>query len=120
MTLRRRYYPHSDGGEVHDFLAALRRSPRTRKAAAKLDIDLQTLESFWPETMNVTVRLLRGWEPLRELKREYDGVAYRVFFTVLGDEMWLLSAFEKKSAETPRREIEKAYRRMKLVREGRR
>lgn len=46
MALRRRYYPHSDQGDVRDFLDALRRSPASRKAAVKLDIDLATLESF--------------------------------------------------------------------------
>jgi hypothetical protein len=29
------------------------------KAAVKLDLDIQTLEEFWPETLNVTVRGLK-------------------------------------------------------------
>lgn len=32
--------------------------------------------------------------------------------------MWLLSAFEKESQETPRSELEKAHRRMKEVLEA--
>ena len=67
------------------------------KAAVKLDLDLQTLEEFWPETLNVTVRGLKGWEPLLELKRRYDKAAYRIFFCVRRDE------------------LEKAYGRMRLV-----
>lgn len=85
------------------------------KAAVKLDIDLQTLEEFWPETLNVTVRILRGWEPLLEVKRRYDKTAYRIFFCVRRDELWLLSAYEKKSESAPRSELEKAYGRMRLV-----
>lgn len=113
--MRVRYYPHGETGEVRGYLQALRLSPRTMKAAVKLDLDLQTLEEFWPGTLNVTVRGLKGWEPLLELKRRYDKVAYRIFFCVRGDELWLLSAYEKQSEAAPRGELEKAYRRMKLV-----
>lgn len=77
--LKRRYYPGGDTGEVRDYLDALRKNNQKKKAAVKLDIDLQTLETFWPETLNVTVRILKGWEPLKELKREYDKIAYRIF-----------------------------------------
>ena len=92
-----RYYPHGETGDVREYLHALRRDPRTMKAAVKLDLDLQTLEEFWPETLNVTVRGLKGWEPLLELKRRYDKAAYRIFFCVRRDE------------------LEKAYGRMRLV-----
>ncbi len=115
---RKRYFPDGDSGEVKEFLDALRKIGHRKKAAVKLDIDLQTLQEYWPKTMNVTVRTLKGWEPLRELKREYDKIAYRIFFCVKGDELWLLSAFEKESQETPRNELEKAYSRMKKVLEG--
>lgn len=97
----------------------LRSGNHTRKAAVKLDIDIQTLEEFWPQTLNVKVRMLKGWEPLRELKRRYNRIAYRIFFCVKHNEMWLLSAYEKESNETPRNELEKAHRRMKTVLEGR-
>lgn len=116
--LKRKYYPHGDTGEVREHLSELRRKRDRRKSAAKLDIDIQTLETFWPDTMNVTVRTLRGWEPLKELKRTYDGIAYRIFFCIMRDELWLLSSFEKTSENTPRRELEKAFQRMKIVLEG--
>ena len=45
---------------------------RTIKAAVKLDMDLQTLEEFWPQTLNVTVRGLRGWEPLSAYEKQSD------------------------------------------------
>lgn len=110
-----RHYPHGETGEVRDYLWTLRRDRRTLKAAVKIDIDLQTLEEFWPQTLNVTIRGLKGWEPLLELKRLYDKTAYRIFFCVRADELWLLSAYEKQSEAAPRRELEKAYRRMRLV-----
>ena len=118
--MRIRHYPHGETGEVRDYLNALRHDHRTTKASVKLDIDLQTLAEFWPETLNVTVRGLKGWEPLLELKRLYDKAAYRIFFCVRGDELWLLSVYEKQSETAPRRELEKAYRRMRLVLGGRR
>lgn len=113
--LRRRYFPHGDTGDVRDYLNALRKDGQRKKAAVRLDIDIQTLEEFWPRTLNVTVKPLKGWEPLKELKREYDKIAYRIFFCVKGKELWLLSVFEKESQETPRNELEKAYQRMKNV-----
>jgi len=116
--LHRRYYPGGNTGEVRDFLDTLRKDGQRKKAAVKLDIDLQTLEEFWPRKMNVTVRSLNGWEPLKELKREYDKIAYRIFFCIKGKEFWLLSAFEKESQETPKSELEKAYKRMKQILEG--
>ena len=117
IMLRKRYFPNGDSGEVRDYLNELRKDGQRKRAAVKLDIDIQTLESFWPKTMNVTVRTLRGWEPLKEIKREYDGIAYRIFFCIKKNELWLLSAFEKESQETPRNELEKAFKRMKVVME---
>ena len=117
--LRRRYYPDGDAGEVREYLTSLRRDSNRKKAAVKLDIDIQTLERFWPATLNVKIRTLGGWEPLKELKRRFDKVAYRVFFCVRKDELWLLSVYEKDSATAPRSELERAYRRMQDVLEGR-
>ncbi len=117
--LQRRYYPDGGAGEVREYLNALRRHRQKRKAAVKLDIDLQTLEEFWPKKLNVSVRTLKGWEPLKELKRRYDKIAYRIFFCIREGEIWLLSYYEKESEATPKRELEKAYKRMKKVLEGR-
>ena len=113
--LYRRYYPRGESGDVREYLEALRKNSQNRKAAVKLDIDIQTLEAFWPQTMNVSVRLLRGWEPLWELKRLFDKIAYRIFFCIRKDELWLLSVYEKASARAPRNELERAYGRMRKV-----
>ena len=69
--LNRRYYPYGESGEVRDYLNSLRTSSQKKKAAVKLDLDIQTLEEFWPETLNVTIRALKGWEPLTELDKAY-------------------------------------------------
>lgn len=113
--LHRKYYPDGNTGEVREYLYALRGNSQKRKAAVKLDIDLQTLETFWPKKMGVAVRVLKGWEPLRELKRRYDKIAYRIFFCIRKNEIWLLSAYEKGSASAPKKELTKAYKRMKQV-----
>ena len=113
-----RYYPAGDSGDVLDYLESLRRNSQKKKAAWKLDVDLQTLEEFWPDTLNVSVRVMRGWEPLRELKRRFEGINYRIFFCIRKDELWLLSTYEKESDDTPRNELVKAYKRMKDVLEG--
>jgi phage-related protein len=52
---------------------------------------------------------------LLELKRRYDKVAYRIFFCVRRDELWLLSSYEKQSEMASRSELERAYRRMKQI-----
>lgn len=116
--LHRKYYPYGDSGEVREYLTLLHGNSQKKKAAVKLEIDLQTLEECWPKLMNVTVRTLRGWEPLKELKRQFDKISYRIFFCIKKDELWLISAYEKDSQETPRSELQKAYKRMKAVLEG--
>lgn len=89
------FWPKGDEGEVLDFLDSPKNDPARRKAAARLLVDLAILQECWPETMNVSVKKLNGWEPLMELRRRCDKVAYRIFFCLRGSELWLLSAFEK-------------------------
>lgn len=54
-------------------------------------------------------RKLAGYD-LFEIRVKQSGV-YRCLYTYWGDEIILLSAFQKKSQKTPRREIEKAIKR---------
>ena len=110
-----RHYPTLESSEVRGMLVRLYADGKRKKAAAKLEADIRILGSCWPDTRSIDVRTLRGWEPLRELRREYEGVAYRIFFVTRGKELWMLSAFEKKSDRTPRSELEKAYARMQAV-----
>ena len=81
-------------------------------------MDILTLQEYWPATLNVTVRPLKSYEPLWELKRDFQNVAYRVFFCFKDRDMWLLHAIEKKKQKTPRSDLELAYARMKEVLTG--
>ena len=112
------FYPGWDSGFVNDFFDELKADGQRKKAEARLIGDLLTLQNHWPHTMNVTVRILKGHEPLWELKREFQNIAYRVFFCVKGQEMWLLHAIEKKKDKTPLSDLALAYARMQDVLTG--
>jgi phage-related protein len=106
------YYPHWENGPVKDYFDELAKDGQRKKAEAKLRLDIVTLSDNWPRTLNVTVKTLKGQEPLRELIREYQNIAYRVFFCVKENKMWLLHAIEKKSMSTPQSDLALAYKRM--------
>jgi phage-related protein len=106
------YYPGWIDGFVKNYFDRLIEDGQRKKAEAKLRLDILTLQEYWPATLNVTVRLLKGHELLWELKRDYQGIAYRVFFCTKGNEMWLLHAIEKKSPKTPWSDVTLAYKRM--------
>ena len=112
------YYPGWDTGFVRDYLNELRDDGQRKKAAAKLDFDLHMLETTWPRPQFVTVKVMKGHEPLYELTREYQGIAYRVFFCAKGQEIWLLHAMEKKTQKTPATDLDLAYTRMQHVLTG--
>lgn len=112
------YYPGWDTGIVRDYLDGLRDDGQRKKAAAKLDFDLHMLETTWPRPQIVTVKSMKGREPLYELIREYQGIAYRVFFCVEEQEIWLLHAIEKKQRKTPIGDLDLAYDRMRNVLSG--
>ena len=65
-------YPGWYTGLVRDYLNRLRDDGQRKKAAAKLDFDLHVLETTWPRTQFVTVKSMKGHEPLHELSREYQ------------------------------------------------
>jgi phage-related protein len=106
------YFPGWTSGFVKDYFDDLKKDGQRRKAVAKLRVDILTLQEYWPATLNVTVRSLKSHGPLWELKRNYQGIGYRVFFCTKGSEMWLLHAIEKKSPKTPLSDLDLAYRRM--------
>lgn len=93
------YYPGWDHGFVFEYLEELKLDGQRKKAEARLRVDLFSLLSTWPRPLGVDVKIMRGHEPLWELIREYQGIAYRIFFCVKGEEIWLLHAIEKKEAE---------------------
>lgn len=112
------YYPGWDAGDVRDYLDGLRDDGQRKKAAAKLDFDVHMIATTWPRPQIVTVKSMRGYEPLHELIREYQGIAYRIFFCVRNEEIWLLHAFEKKRRKTPAADLKLAYDRMRSVLNG--
>ena len=104
-----RFYRSGSGDEpARDWLKSL---PKIDKKT--LGEDITTVQYGWP----VGMPLVRKMEPnLWELRsRLHDGIA-RTFFTMLGNEMILLHGFVKKSAKTPKDELEVARKRMKEVR----
>ncbi|MCX5789927.1 MAG: type II toxin-antitoxin system RelE/ParE family toxin [Elusimicrobia bacterium] len=109
------YYPGWEEGFVSEYLARLSGDGQRKKAEAKLRGDLYALLVAWPRPAGVEVRRMAGYDPLWELKRDFQGIAYRIFFCVHGDEVWLLSALEKKRDKTPRAALRAAYRRMRDV-----
>jgi|GEM_PF-1140103 len=112
------YFAGWHHGFVRDYFERLQHDGQRRKAEVRLRLDLLTLQEYWPNTLNVDVRLLRGYEPLWEMKRPYQGMAYRIFFCVQGQRLWLLHAIEKKSDKTEISDLVVAYRRMKDVFSG--
>ena len=83
------YYPEGNRGPVRDYFAEGLRSQQ------------------------ITVRPLG--DKLWELKRLYDGIQYRIFFGVHKGAAWLVHSIEKKSAKTPKDDLEVARKRLREV-----
>ena len=114
------YYPAWERGPVKDFLDGLEKDGQRVKAAARLHLDVDKLGAFWPQwrSVNIRVKSMVGHKPLWELVREYDGMAYRIFFCVQKDQIWLLHAIEKKTQKTPQSDLDLAYNRMQSILKG--
>lgn len=105
------YYPEGNRGPVRDYLSFL--AKERPKAFARLAIDLEVLGAEGLRSQRVTVRPMGSG--LWELKRLHEGVQYRMFFGVWKGAVWLLHSFEKKSAKTPKNDLDLARRRLKEV-----
>jgi phage-related protein len=112
------YYPGWDSGFVKDYLDELRGDGQRRKAAVRILQDIQDLSLSWPPPRHLTVKIMRGREPLWELIREYQGIEYRVFFCKKERDIWLLHNIEKKRKKTPENDLKTAYDRMQNVLSG--
>lgn len=105
------YYPNGESGAVRDRLSEL---DRVRpEAAAKLHRDVYVLADAGIRSGQISVRSMGGG--LWELKRLFEGIHYRILFCIGGGQVWLLHMFEKRSAKTPRRDLDLARRRMRSV-----
>ncbi len=105
------YYPDGNRGPVREYLSAL--AQEHPRALARLAMDLEVLGAEGLRSQQVTIRPLG--DKLWELKRLYDEVQYRLFFGVWKGAVWLLHAIEKKSAKTPKDDLELARKRLREV-----
>lgn len=105
------YYPEGSRGPVRDHLTEL--AGERPKAFARLALDLEILGAEGLRSPQITSRPLG--DKLWELKRLYDGIQYRLFFGVWKGAVWLLHSIEKKSAKTPKDDLELARKRLREV-----
>ena len=105
------YYPEGHRGPVRDYLTQL--AKERPKAFARLALDLEALGAEGLRSQQITIRPLG--DKLWELKRLYDGIQYRLFFGVSKGTVWLLHGIEKKSAKTPKDDLELSKKRLKGV-----
>ncbi len=105
------YYPEESRGPVKDYLTEL--AQERPKAFARLVLDLEILGAEGLRSQQITIRPLG--DKLWELKRLYDGIQYRVFFGVHKGAAWLVHSMQKKSAKTPKNDLEIARKRLKEV-----
>ena len=104
------FYPDGSSGPVKDFLTDLAADrPATY---IKLALDLEVLGAEGPRSKQIRVRPLGNG--LWELKRLFEGIQYRIFFCVEED-CWLLHSIEKKSAKTPKHDLDLARKRMRRI-----
>lgn len=105
------YYPEGNRGPVREHLTAL--AKERPKAFARLALDLEILGAEGLRSQQIAIRPLG--DKLWELKRRYDGIQYRLFFGVWKNAVWLLHSIEKKSAKTPKDDLELARKRLREV-----
>ena len=106
------YYPEGNQGPVRVYLTQL--AKERPKAFARLVLDVEVLGAEGLRSQHITIRPLG--DKLWELKRLYDGIQYRVFFGVHKGAAWLVHGVEKKSAKTPKDDLELARKRLREVR----
>lgn len=103
-----RFYRTDNGNEpVRAFFKQLRLEDRKT-----LGTDIKTVQFCWPLGMPLVRKMAPSlWEARSRIA---DGIV-RVFFTVAGSDMVLLHAFVKKSAQTPKTELETARIRLQKI-----
>jgi len=106
-----RFYKSDSGSEpVRDWLKSLPAADRK-----KIGEDIRTVQIGWPMGMPLVRKMEKNlWEMRSHIN---DGIA-RVFFTIKSQLIVLLHAFVKKSAASPKKDLELARGRMKEVQNG--
>lgn len=105
------YYPEGERGPVKHYLDWL--VEERPKAYIRLVVDIEILGAEGLRSKRITIRPLG--DKLWELKRNYEGVQYRVFFGAHKGVIWLVHNIEKKSAKTPKEDLNLAKKRLKEV-----
>lgn len=77
--------------------------------------DIKTVQFGWPLGMPLVRKLESG---LWEIRSHLPSGISRIFFTIAGPTMVLLHGFQKKSAQTPKVELETARQRKREVQHG--
>lgn len=110
-TLTVRFFASVQGTEpVRDWLRTL--SHEARKAIGE---DIKTVQFGWPLGMPLVRKMVPG---LWEIRSNTPAGIARLFFSLVGDQIVLLHGFVKKSARTPKDDLDLALRRMKELRNG--
>ncbi len=77
--------------------------------------DIKTVQIAYPAGMPLT-RPLKGYKPLEEVRSSLStNKIARIIFYVENNRMFLLHAFIKKSQSTPKKELNTAFKRYKIL-----
>ncbi|MBF0217123.1 MAG: type II toxin-antitoxin system RelE/ParE family toxin [Candidatus Omnitrophica bacterium] len=102
------FYRTDTGNEpVRDWLKGLSKSEMKR-----IGVDIKTVQYGWPIGMPVVRNLTRG---LWEVRSNLGNKISRVLFTLYGNNIILLHGFIKKTASTPKDDLDLAFKRMKQI-----
>lgn len=101
------YYSNNGTSPILDFLKSL-----PKKDVAKILREIDLLEEFGLALGMPYIKKLVNSEDIWELRIKFSSNNYRIFYFVLKDKKFvLLHAFQKKSDETPKKEISTAISR---------
>lgn len=86
------------------------------KPASRIMKDIDHLEQQGLNLLTTKkMKHLTGYKQLYELITRFMGMGYRIIFTTIGNEAWLLEAFKKKSDDTPQGHIDNAVSRQRQL-----
>ena len=77
--------------------------------------DIKTVQYGWPMGMPLVKKLCKG---IWEIRSNLESKISRVLFTLLGNQIFLLHGFIKKTEKTPKDDLDLAIKRMKQLKKG--
>ena len=90
--------------------------PRRKEAWAKLMVDLAVLQAEGMRFGRITVKRVVGIRgSVWEIVRQFEGMAYRIYFCLKKGEAWLIHWLEKKSRKIPANDLNVMGKRAKEV-----